>query len=79
MFTFRDTGKEIKLQGDLLKMITDKNYNVDLAKLSDKKLKKNFAKKMQFDVKAKGNKFKRDRMPTKLLKVPGLVVSASGF
>ena len=38
LLTFRDTDKEIELQGDLLKMITNKNYNVDLAKLSDKKI-----------------------------------------
>ena len=36
--TFRDTGREFELKGDLLEMITNKNYNVDLAKLSDKKL-----------------------------------------
>ena len=34
---FRDTGKEFELKGDLLKKITNKNYNVDLASLQDKK------------------------------------------
>ena len=38
ILTFRDTVKEFELTGDLLKMITNKNYNVDLANLSDKKL-----------------------------------------
>ena len=38
MLTFRDTGKAFELKGDLLKMITNKNYNVDLASLQDKKL-----------------------------------------
>ena len=33
LLTFRDTGKEIELKGDLLKMITNKNYNVDFASL----------------------------------------------
>ena len=37
MFTFRDTGKEFELKGELLKMITTKNYNVNLASLQDKK------------------------------------------
>ena len=32
MLTFRDTG-EFKLNGDLLEMITNRNYNVDLAKI----------------------------------------------
>ena len=36
LLTFRDTGKEFELTGDLLKMITNKNYIVDLACLSDK-------------------------------------------
>ena len=35
--TFRDTGKEFELKGDLLKMITNQNYNVDFASSSDKK------------------------------------------
>ena len=45
LLTFRETGKELDLKGDVLKMITNKNYNVDLAKLSDKKLLYDFAKK----------------------------------
>ena len=31
LLTFRGTGKKFELKGDLLKMITNKNYNVDLA------------------------------------------------
>ena len=78
MIKFRDTGKEFELKGDLLKMITNKNYNVDLASLSDKKLMYDFAKEMHFDVKKIGNKSTRDRILIKLLKSPGLMVSASG-
>ena len=78
MITFRDTGKEFELQGDLLKMITNKNYNVDLASLSDKKLMYDFAKQMHFDVTKIGNKSTRDRTLIKLLKSPGLMISASG-
>ena len=78
LLTFRDTGKEFELKGDLLKMITNKNYNVDLASLADKKLMYDFAKEMHFDVKKIGNKSTRDRTLTKLLKSPGLMVSASG-
>ena len=51
LLTFRDTGKEFELKRDLLKMITNKNYNVDLASLSDKKEMYDFAKEMYFDVK----------------------------
>ena len=77
MITFRDTGKDFEIKGDLLKMITNKNYNVDLASLSDQKLMYDFAKEMHFDVKKIGNKSTRDRTLTKLLKSPGLIVSAS--
>ena len=78
LLTFRDTGKEFELKGDLLKMITNKNYNVDLASLADKKLMYDFAKEMHFHPKAVGNKSTRDRTLIKLLKSPGLMVSASG-
>ena len=38
MLTFRDTNKQFELTGDLLEMITNKDYNVDHASLADKKL-----------------------------------------
>ena len=37
LLTFRDTNKQFELKGDLLKMITNKNYIVNHASLSDKK------------------------------------------
>ena len=48
LLTFRDTGKEFEIKGDLLKMITNKNYNVDLASLSDKKINVSFCKGNEF-------------------------------
>ena len=78
LLTFRDTGKIIEMKGDLLKMITNKNYNVDLASLPDKKLMYDFAKEMNFDVKTLGFISTRDRTLIKLHKSPGLMVSASG-
>ena len=75
MITFRDTGKEFELKGDLLKMITNKNYNVHHASLSDKKLMYDFAKEMHFDLKAQGNKSTRDRTLIKLLKSPAITAS----
>ena len=76
--TFGDTNKVFELKGDLLKMLTNKNFNVNLASLSDKKLMYDFAKEMHFDLKAQGNKSTRDRTLINLLKSPGLMVSASG-
>ena len=78
LLTFRDTGKEFELKENLLKMITNKNYNVNHASLSDKKLKNDFAKEMHFDEGRVGNKSTRDRTLIKLLKSPCLMVSASG-
>ena len=75
MLFFRDTGKEFELTGDLLKMITNKNFNVDLASLADKKLMYDFAKEMNFDLKAQGNKSTRDRTLIKLLKSPAIMAS----
>ena len=60
ILTLRDTGKEFELRGDLLKMITNKNYNVGLASLSDKKLMYAFAKEMHFDKRGQGRKSTRD-------------------
>ena len=78
MFTFRDTGKEFELKRDLLKMITNSKFNVDLSSLADKKLMYDFAKEMHFDPRAVGNKSIRDRKLIKLLSSPGLMISASG-
>ena len=78
MLTFRDTNKQFELKGDLLEMISNSKFNVDLASLSDKKLMYDFAKEMHFDPKASGNKSTRDRKLIKLLNSPGLMVSASG-
>ena len=77
--TFRDTGKEFVLKGDLLKMITNKNYNVNHARLSDKKIMYRLAKEMHFDERRVGNRSTRDRTLIELLNSPGLMPSASGF
>ena len=78
ILTFRVTNKKFELKADLLEMITNSKFNVDLASLSDKKLMYDFAKEMHFDTRALGNKSVRDRKLIKLLNSPGLMVSASG-
>ena len=78
ILTFRDTGTNFELKDDLLEMITNNKFNVDLSSLQDKKLMYDFAKEMHFDRKALGNKSIRDRKLIKLLNSPGLMVSASG-
>ena len=78
MLTFRDTNKQFESKGDLLEMITKRNYNVDPDSLVDKKLMNDFAKEMNFDLKAVGKKSTRERTLIKLIKSPGLMVSVSG-
>ena len=77
LLTFRDTVRVFELKGDLLKMITNNNYNVDLASLADKKLMYHFAKEMNFDPKAVGKKSTRDRTLIKLLKSPAIMASGN--
>ena len=77
LLTFRDTNKQVELKGDLLKMITNKNYNIDLASLSDKKLMYDFAKEMHFDGRRVGNKSTGDKTLIKLLNSP--TIKASGI
>ena len=61
LLTFRDTVKEFELKGYLLKIKTNNNYKVDHPSLADKKLLYDFTKETNFDLKAFGNKFNRDR------------------
>ena len=75
LLTFRDSGKVFELKGELLKMITNKNYNVNHASLSDKKLMYNFAKEMNFDKSRVGNKSTRDRTSISLLNSPAIMAS----
>ena len=75
MLSFRYTGKEFELKGDLLKMITNNNYNVDHASLADKKILYDFAKEMLFDLKAVDKKSTRDRTLMKLLKSLAIMAS----
>ena len=79
LLTYRYTGKEFDLKRHLLKMITNKIYNLDIASLSDKKLMYSFAEEMYFGVRAQGNKSSRDCTHIKLLNSPVLIHSASGI
>ena len=76
LLTFRDTNKQFELKGDLLKVITNDNYNVNLASLSDEKLMYDFAKEMHFDKRAQGNESTRDRILIRLLKSPAIMASS---
>ena len=73
LLTFRDTGRKFELEGGLLKMIINKNHNVNLASLQDKKILYYSAREVNFDRKAQGDKSTRDRTLIKLLKSPAIM------
>ena len=76
MLTFRDTDKKFEMQGNLLKMITNKNYNVDFAKILVKKIMFDLAKEEFLDE----NIYKksiRDRILIQLLKSGAITASIS--
>ena len=60
LLSFCDTDEKFESQGNLSKLIDNKNYNADLANLQDKKIKFEFAKETYFDEKTFGKKSSRD-------------------
>ena len=76
LLRFRDTDKKFEQQGGLLKLITNKIYNVGLAKFPDEKTMYEFAKEMHFDEGALGDKSTQDKSPIKLLKSPAIMAGS---
>ena len=54
MITFRDSNKSFRLEGDLLKVVTNYKFNADHSSPQDKKLIIEFAKEMNYDTKSTG-------------------------
>ena len=77
MITFRDSKKTFKLEGDLLKVITNYKFNVDHSNQQDRKLIYEFAKEMNYDVKSTGRPSTRHNSMIRLLDQPAIM--ASGF
>ena len=74
LLTFRDTDKKFELGRDLpKKKIKKKQNDIDLAKLTDKKVLFTFAKEMSFDERALGNKMLE--LNLRLLKSPAFIAS----
>ena len=72
MLTFRDSNKSFKLDGDLLKTMTNYNFNVAHSKPQDQKLIYEFGKEMNFNTKQVGRKNPRARS---LIKSPAIMAS----
>ena len=77
MIVFRDSNKSFRLEGDLLKVITNYKFNVDQSNPQDKKLIYQFAKEMKYDIKSTGRPSVRHNSMVRLLDQPAIM--ASGF
>ena len=75
MITFRDTNKTFKLEGDLLKVITNYKFNVDLSNQQDRKKIYEFAKEMKYDTKSTGRPSVRHNSMIRLLDQPAIMAS----
>ena len=77
MITFRDSNKTFRLEGDLLKVITNYKFNVDHSNQQDKKIYYQFAKETKYDTKSTWRPSVRHNSMVKLLDQPAIM--ASGF
>ena len=75
MITFRDTNKSFRLDGDLLKVITNYKFNADHSSPQDKKLIYEFAKEMNYDTKSTGRPSTRHTSFIKILESPAIMAS----
>ena len=75
MITFRDSNKTFKLEGDLLKVITNHNFNVDHSNQQDRKKIYEFAKERNYDTKSTGRPTVRHNSMIRLLDQPAIMAS----
>ena len=75
MITFRDSNKTFKLEGDLLKVITNYKFNVDHSNQQDRKIIYEFAKEMNYDTKSIGRPSVRHNSMIRLLDQPAIMAS----
>ena len=66
MLTFTDTIKSFILLGDILKTMTNYDFNVDNSDPRDRKVNFEFGKEMKFTTKQKGRKSPRGESVIKL-------------
>ena len=73
MLTFRDTNKAFEIEGDLLKAMTNFEFNIDHSNPQDRKIIFEFGKEMKFDFKQKGRPSNRAKSVIKLLNSPAIM------
>ena len=77
MIIFRDSNKTFRLEGDLLKVITNHKFNVDHSSPHDKKLIFEFAIEMNYDTKSRGRPSIRHDFVVKVLTSPAIMASGN--
>ena len=78
MLIFRETNKIFKLEGDLLKVISNNKFNVDHSNQQNREIIREFAKEMKYNTgKNKGRPPVRHKSMIRLLNQPP--ITASGF
>ena len=75
MIIFRDSNKTFRLEGDLLKLITNYKFNADQPSPQDKKLIYEFAKVMNYDTKSTGRPSTRHTSIINILESPANLAS----
>ena len=75
MIIFRDSNKTFKLEGDLLKVLTNHKFNVDHSNQQDRKIIYEFAKEMNYDIKSTGRPSVRHNSMIRLLDKPAIMAS----
>ena len=75
MINFRDTNRSFRLEGDLLKLITNYKFNADHSSPQDKKLIYEFAKEMNYDTKSTGRPSTRHTSIIKIFESPAIMAS----
>ena len=75
MITFRDSNKSFRLEGDLLKLMTNYKFNADHSSPQDKKLIYEFAKEMNYDTKSTGRPSTRHTSIINILESPAIMAS----
>ena len=75
MITFRDSNESSRLEGDLLKVVTNYKFNADHSKPQDKKLIYEFAKEMNYDTKSTGRPSTRHTSIINILESPAIMAS----
>ena len=75
MLNFRDTIRSSKLDGDLLKTMTNYKFNVDHSNPQDRKIICEFGKEMKFDIEPNGRPRDRNKSMIKLLNSASIMAS----